>query len=74
MVPGTRSISSSASQVEQAVAALSLRAAPISTTIRAKYLGKSPARHPYKDTLLELDDIMGRLVDALGRSGRSRTR
>ena len=35
-----------------------------------KYLGKSPARHPYKDTLLELDEIMGRLVEALRESGQ----
>src|SRR5258707_992470 len=35
-----------------------------------KYLGKSPARHPYKDTMLELDDIMGRLVEALRQSGQ----
>jgi arylsulfatase A-like enzyme len=30
-----------------------------------KYLGKSPAKHPYKDTMLELDAIMGRLVETL---------
>jgi arylsulfatase len=35
-----------------------------------KFLGKSPARHPYKDTLIELDDIMGRLVEALRRTGQ----
>ena len=35
-----------------------------------KFLGKSPARHPYKDTLIELDDIMGRLVEALRESGQ----
>jgi arylsulfatase A-like enzyme len=35
-----------------------------------KFLGKSPARHPYKDTLLELDDIVGRLVQALRDSGQ----
>ena len=35
-----------------------------------KYLGASPAKHPYKDTLLELDAIMGRLVDALSASGQ----
>ncbi len=34
------------------------------------FLGKSPAKHPYKDTLLELDAIMGRLVEALRRSGQ----
>ncbi len=30
-----------------------------------KYLGSSPARHPYKDTIVELDDVVGRLVDRL---------
>src|SRR5262249_16226152 len=30
-----------------------------------KYLGKSPAKHPYKDTMLELDAIMGRLIETL---------
>ena len=35
-----------------------------------RFLGKSPARHPYKDTILELDDIVGRLVDALRESGQ----
>lgn len=35
-----------------------------------KFLGKSPARHPYKDTLIELDSIMKRLVDKLRKSGQ----
>ncbi|MGH7108914.1 MAG: arylsulfatase [Stellaceae bacterium] len=35
-----------------------------------RFLGKSPARHPYKDTLLELDDILGRLVAALVETGQ----
>jgi arylsulfatase len=35
-----------------------------------KYLGASPAKHPYKDTLIELDAIMGRLVEALRVSGQ----
>lgn len=30
-----------------------------------RFLGSSPARHPYKDTMVEIDDITGRLVDAL---------
>jgi arylsulfatase A-like enzyme len=30
-----------------------------------RFLGKSPARHPYKDTLLELDEVMARLLEAL---------
>jgi arylsulfatase len=35
-----------------------------------KFLGKSPARHPYKDTLVELDSIIKRLVDRLRRTGQ----
>ncbi len=35
-----------------------------------RYLGKSPARHPYKDTMLEMDDIIARLVEALRASGQ----
>ena len=27
-----------------------------------RFLGSSPAKHPYKDTIVELDDIVGRLV------------
>ena len=35
-----------------------------------KYKGKSPAKYPYKDCLVELDDIVGRLVKALEDSGQ----
>ncbi len=35
-----------------------------------RYLGSSPAKHPYKDTIVELDDIVGRLVDELERTGQ----
>ena len=35
-----------------------------------KFLGKSPAKHPYKDTLLELDDVLARLVEALRDTGQ----
>jgi len=35
-----------------------------------RFLGKSPAKHPYKDTLIELDDIVGRIVAALRESGQ----
>jgi arylsulfatase len=35
-----------------------------------RYLGKSPARHPYKDTLLELDEILARLVEKLRQTGQ----
>ncbi len=34
------------------------------------FLGRSPARHPYKDAIVELDDICGRLLAALERSGQ----
>ncbi len=35
-----------------------------------RFLGASPARHPYKDTLIELDDIVGRLVRVLEETGQ----
>ncbi|MBU0609281.1 MAG: sulfatase-like hydrolase/transferase [Armatimonadetes bacterium] len=35
-----------------------------------KFLGKSPARYPYKDVIIELDDILGRLVKALEETGQ----
>jgi arylsulfatase A-like enzyme len=34
------------------------------------FLGRSPAKHPYKDALIELDDICGRLVETLARTGQ----
>jgi arylsulfatase A-like enzyme len=34
------------------------------------FLGRSPAKHPYKDALVELDEICGRLVEALERTGQ----
>ncbi len=34
------------------------------------FLGKSPARHPYKDTILEMDAIIGRLVETLRATGQ----
>ncbi|MGH2901711.1 MAG: sulfatase-like hydrolase/transferase, partial [Solirubrobacteraceae bacterium] len=30
-----------------------------------KFLGKSPSKHPYKDTIIEIDDIVGGLVRKL---------
>ncbi|HUF54722.1 MAG TPA: sulfatase-like hydrolase/transferase [Dehalococcoidia bacterium] len=36
-----------------------------------KYLGKSPGKHPYKDTMMELDDIVKRLVDTLHQTGQA---
>lgn len=35
-----------------------------------RFLGSSPARHPYKDTIVELDDIVGRLVETLRETGQ----
>jgi arylsulfatase len=34
------------------------------------FLGRSPAKHPYKDALIELDDICGRLIHALEHTGQ----
>jgi arylsulfatase A-like enzyme len=34
------------------------------------FVGKSPGKHPYKDTIIELDDIVGRLVATLERTGQ----
>ena len=33
--------------------------------------GSSPAKHPYKDTIVELDDIVGRLVARLEATGQA---
>lgn len=35
-----------------------------------RFLGSSPARHPYKDTIIELDDIVGRFVRTLQETGQ----
>ena len=35
------------------------------------FLGASPAKHPYKDTIVELDDIVGRLVGGLEATGQA---
>lgn len=35
-----------------------------------RFLGSSPAKHPYKDTIIELDDIVGRLVAELESTGQ----
>ena len=40
------------------------------TTPTPSIKGKSPAKYPYKDCLIELDDIVGRLVKALEESGQ----
>ncbi|MCB0976920.1 MAG: arylsulfatase, partial [Acidimicrobiales bacterium] len=36
-----------------------------------RFLGSSPAKHPYKDTIIELDDIVGRLVAELEATGQA---
>lgn len=35
-----------------------------------QFKGKSPSRHPYKDVMVELDDILGRLVKTLDETGQ----
>ena len=35
------------------------------------FLGRSPARHPYKDAIVELDDICGRLLRTLEQTGQA---
>lgn len=35
-----------------------------------KFRGKSPAKYPYKDVMIEMDDILGRLVKALEETGQ----
>ena len=73
--PTTRSTSSSAWPAASSPgSSTTARAARTSTTTRTSdFLGTSPAKHPYKDTIIELDDIVGRLVaDARGdRSARA---
>ena len=42
-----------------------------STTTRTNgSSARSPAKHPYKDTIIELDDIVGRLVAELEATGQ----
>ena len=40
------------------------------STINPQFLGKSPAKYPYKDVMIELDYILGRLVSALEETGQ----
>ncbi len=35
------------------------------------YHGKSPAKHPYKDGVVEVDDIVGRIVSVLRETGQA---
>ena len=45
--------------------------APTSTTTRTSASSaSSPAKHPYKDTIIELDDIVGRLIETLRETGQ----
>ncbi|MBB63810.1 MAG: arylsulfatase [Waddliaceae bacterium] len=36
-----------------------------------KFAGKSPAKHPYKDGIIEIDDVLGRLVKVLEETGQA---
>jgi len=36
-----------------------------------KFLAASPAKHPYKDTILELDDIVRRITEVLRETGQA---
>ena len=50
---------------------ITARGAPTSTTIPTSgSSAASPAKHPYKDTIIELDDIVGRLVAELEATGQ----
>ena len=35
-----------------------------------RFLGSSPGKHPYKDTIIELDDIVRRLLETLRETGQ----
>ena len=72
MVPRTRSISSSAwPRAIDPGCSTTARAGRTSTTIRTSASSANrPRSHPYKDTLFELDDIMGRLIEALRETGQ----
>ena len=55
------------------VPATTAPAARTSTTTRTSASSaSSPAKHPYKDTIIELDDIVGRLVAELEETGQAR--
>ena len=41
------------------------RGAHVKNYPSAKFKGKSPAKYPYKDCIVEMDDILGRLVKTL---------
>lgn len=47
------------------------RAAHLDNYPNEKYAGRSPARTTYSDTIVEIDDIFGRLMKALEESGQA---
>ena len=46
------------------------RGAHVKNYPNPKFKGKSPAKYPYKDCIVEMDDIVGRLVKALEDTGQ----
>lgn len=46
------------------------RGAHVKNYPSAKFKGKSPAMYPYKDCIMEMDDIVGRLVATLDETGQ----
>jgi arylsulfatase len=44
------------------------RGAHFDNYLHERFLGKSSARDPFKDTLLGLDEILARLVETLGET------
>jgi len=46
------------------------RGAHVKNYPNPKFKGKSPAKYPYKDCVVEMDDIVGRLVKKLEESGQ----
>jgi len=46
------------------------RGAHVKNYPSAKFKGKSPAKYPYKDCIVEMDDILGRLVKTLDDTGQ----
>ena len=46
------------------------RGAHVKNYPNPKFKGKSPAKYPYKDCIVEMDDILGRLVKTLEETGQ----
>ena len=38
--------------------------------VNPKFQGNSPAKYPYKDCVVEMDDVLGRLVKKLEETGQ----